>query len=98
MTLISVTAEHIARGEPDSCRFCPVALAINGAFPDAGLIAVDGDHVALCDGPSLSNNWIELDMPDPARRFIEAFDQGGHVEPFTFELDYQRRRHHDRRR
>jgi hypothetical protein len=87
MTAINVTAEHIAKGEHDSCRFCPVALAMKEAFPDAELVAVDSAHVTMGGGPR-RGGWIELDLPDAATRFIEAFDVGDPVQPFTFELDY----------
>jgi hypothetical protein len=87
MTTVSVTAGHIAKGQRDSCRRCPVALAINETFPDTELVAVDSAYVTMGRGP-LRGGWIELELPDAATRFIEAFDCHDPVEPFTFDLDY----------
>jgi hypothetical protein len=87
MTTINVTAGHIAKGEHDSCRFCPVALAMKEAFPDAELVAVDSARVIM-GGGLRRRGWVELDLPDAATRFIEAFDAGDPVQPFSFDLDY----------
>jgi hypothetical protein len=87
MTTVNVTAEHIARGTRDSCRFCPVALAVKEAFPNIELVAVDSAHVTMGGGPR-RGGWIEIDLPDGATRFIETFDIGDPVQPFTFELNY----------
>jgi hypothetical protein len=84
MTAVSVTAGHIAKGVRHSCRLCPVARALTEAFPDAELLAVDSAHVAMGE----PGRWAEVDLPAVATRFIEAFDHGGPVEPFTFDLDY----------
>jgi hypothetical protein len=87
MTTISVTAEHIAKGERDSCRFCPVARAISEALPDIELVAVDSAYASF-GHPDAWPRCREIALPDPATRFIEAFDAGDPVKPFTFELDY----------
>jgi hypothetical protein len=87
MTAVSVTAGHIAKGERDSCRFCPVARAISEALPGIELVAVDSAHVTF-GHPAGWYGWRQIDLPDSATRFIEAFDLGDPVEPFTFELDY----------
>jgi hypothetical protein len=87
MTAVSVTAGHIAKGVRDSCWLCPVALAVKEAFPDAELVAVDSAHITMGGGP-LRGGRTEIDLPDAATRFIEAFDLGDPVGPFTFELDY----------
>lgn len=79
-TVINVTAEDIAAGEQRECDFCPIALALRDAFPDARVISVSPDSVDL-DG-------IEIDLPDIAVEFIHAFDGGEGGEPFSFELDY----------
>jgi hypothetical protein len=84
MTTITVTAEHIAKGVPESCRHCPVALAIKDALPGIELIAVDDTRVhlggAACD--------VKIDLPPAAQHFIEAFDCDDPVEPFSFTVDY----------
>jgi len=84
MTTITVTAEHIARGERQSCTRCPIALAIRDAFPGAISFAVGGPMVMLWTGGSER----EIDLPAEAFKFVNAFDNGRTVEAFTFELDY----------
>ena len=80
MTTINVTAEHIARGEPQDCRLCPVALALGDAFPEATYISVTGLYVRM--------ETREHELPAEAQRFTWNFDSGRPVEPFAFELDY----------
>jgi hypothetical protein len=84
MTTISVTAEHIAKGRPGDCRFCPVALAVEDAFPGTNCW-VARDTLTL-----YSNGRQRLRVPHPGTvlKFIRAFDSADPVEPFTFELDY----------
>lgn len=84
MTIINVTAEHIAKGVRDSCSHCPVALAIREALPHGPGLWVDSAHVTV----GKSGHWTEVGLPDAVTRFIEAFDQGDPVQPFAFELDY----------
>lgn len=85
MTTITVTAQHIAKGGRDSYRRCPVARAVSEALPGVELVAVDSARVSLGFGWP---QYREIDLPDAATRFIEAFDLGDPVEPFSFELDY----------
>jgi hypothetical protein len=84
MTAINVTAEHIAKGFPGDCRFCPVALAVEDAFPGTNCWAAR-DTLTL-----YSNGGPCLRVPHPGSvlNFIRAFDSAGQVAPFTFELDY----------
>ena len=82
MTAVSVTAQHIAAGIPDSCCRCPVALAVAETFPDAEVRAVDGTFVTMGE----PGKWAVIDLPAAAAGFIEAFDGGDQPGPFTFEL------------
>jgi len=74
---IRVTQTDIKNGvENDLCN-CPIALAVKRA---TGLSVV-----RICC------SWIKYkgnhhDTPDAAIKFIEAFDVGKPVEPFTFTL------------
>jgi hypothetical protein len=83
MTTVTVTAEHIARGERDNCVCCPVALAIADAFP--GAIVWVGGARALIDEVG---HDVEADLPVEVEEFVCRFDDDGFGEPFTFELDY----------
>ena len=84
MTTITVTAEHIARGEREDCEGCPVALAIQEAFPDLSYSIVGPEEITM--GPLEAE--ISLPTPREAVFFILAFDNGEPVRPFAFELDY----------
>lgn len=78
---IAVTDQHIAEGEPCSPQQCPVALACI----DAGFIR-----------PAITALWITCSTssgeaiaeytPYETWDFIERFDGGKPVKPFTFEL------------
>ncbi len=75
---ICVTKKDIANGTPTEPDCCPIALAlIRAGFND---VSVDTDNVRLFVGkPSLK-------LPQKAIDFIEQFDNGEEVDPFTFEL------------
>ena len=75
--LIEVTAEDIKKGEQGNCWRCPIALALIRAFRT--------DDVAA-PGPYARINHERLDLPNEVRRFIDDFDNGDEVSPFTFEL------------
>jgi hypothetical protein len=83
MTVISVTAEHIAKGFPGDCRFCPVALAIEDAFPGTNCYAARDALTLYFNGQSL-----RVPHPGSVLKFIRAFDSAEPVEPFSFDLDY----------
>jgi hypothetical protein len=74
---IVVTQEHIDKGKIDHRCLCPIALA----FSDAGL----GDvTVSLNNAYTRTTLWI---LPLEARLFVEEFDSGVEVKPFSFELE-----------
>ena len=77
---IRVTEEHIRKGLPTDCEFCPVAIAVAEAY------GVNHDQVSVDD----DSIWVlgEGTAPSPKEvlAFIEAFDEGYAVGPFEFEL------------
>jgi hypothetical protein len=90
MTTISVTAEHIANGTPGSSWGCAIVLAIRDAFP--GVVDASAGEVTASliieDEYGAPLPGVDLDLPDAACDFVEAFDNEWDVEPFTFDLDY----------
>ena len=86
MTTITVTAEHIARGDRKTCSTCPIALAFDAAIPEAVNLSVTWGYASV---------WLDLGkavtyvLPPAAREFIEHFDGGLPVSPFTFEAQVQ---------
>ena len=84
MTTINVTSQHLTRGIPGDCNTCPVALAIEDAFPNAASVTVGGQYLSFQDGGRV----VVLNIPETGRIAIGAIDRGELLEPFTFELDY----------
>ena len=68
MTTITVTAQHIARGERYSWVCCPVALAIRDALPDVGVVMVR--HECLILGDIL--HLVTLDLPDGVKETVQC--------------------------
>jgi len=90
MTAITVTAQHIARGQPRSAFSCPIAFALEDAFPGTDCYAGrDNMTVYPHDPDGGCAPWsLRVPHPDSVLEFIRAFDSDLPVEPFTFELDY----------
>lgn len=80
---VEVKQEHIFHGRRGNCARCPIALALQEQF------AVIRDRVAVM------NQWLGVycpsqvgfryRLPPGATAFIEDFDDGVPVHPFTFE-------------
>ncbi len=82
---IRVTRKHIKRGKPNESVNCPVALAVAEKSHKRAL--VDQIDIVYRAGP---NKWYIGKTPDIAAAFIEDFDIGKQVKPFTFECDFRR--------
>ena len=80
---VTVTEGHITEGVRGSCSHCPVALALDDAFPDATAYA----NGATFDLWFHAGDAMRFDLPAEAESFILAFDDGDPVEPFTFTVD-----------
>lgn len=77
---IKVTKDDIRNGMVGSALYCPVALAIRRAMPEATDVGV-GFTIA---GFVIGDEEINADLPDEAVQFIRSFDEGDPVEPFEF--------------
>ena len=84
MTAVSVTAEHMANGFPGDCTSCPVALAVEDAFPQATGVTVGHRYISIDDG----GQTVCLIIADDVQDLIHDIDAGDYVEPFSFDLDY----------
>jgi hypothetical protein len=94
---ICVTAEHIAKGKPEQCSKCPIALAILAAFPVLASVAVNPEWASVervaGDDPDVL--FLDAELPQAARDFIAAFDQPSEwhgpspVHPFEFEVTWK---------
>ena len=82
----SITDEDIDNGRQDDCEECPVALAIARELTAEKfcgfLLSVQRERVVINNGEYL--------LPPIAVRFIEEFDSGGTVGPFSFALEVER--------
>lgn len=75
---VNVTQEDIDKGKKGSCSQCPVALA--------GIRSVGKSFYV---GPTMFAfrfNWI-AELPKCVVDFIERFDSGQPVQPFTFDIE-----------
>lgn len=68
----------IDEGEQCDCAKCPVAK---------GIVKATGAPVRVEYHRATIGGRL-FDLPDPAVDFIDAFDSGKPVRPFSFELDY----------
>jgi hypothetical protein len=81
---VNVTSGHIARGNRQHARRCPVAIAIREALPAWSLFRKLTVSVAPCTARA---GFQVGRLPRPAQNFISNFDARFSVEPFTFTLD-----------
>jgi hypothetical protein len=90
--LIEVTAWDIERGWAECGERNPVSLAIRRA---TGIPTSAGPGAAVIDyaTPWQSECWL----PDEAVNWLEAFDKDEPVEPFSFELGFDKDAHETRR-
>lgn len=83
---ITVAAGHIAAGQPEICVSCPIALALTDAIGDPDIqVRVHDDEAVLFRGKRIAR----AELPPEAVRFIDRFDSGQPVEPFTFTLTWR---------
>lgn len=74
---ISIAPRHIRCGTKGSMESCPIALAIKEALLTDN-VKVDGSGIFI------NERKYEVDKKD--LRFIERFDNGERVSPYSFEL------------
>lgn len=81
MRTVTVTQQHISKGQRRSCSGCPVGLAV----ADLGFkwVLVAEDFIEWWR-PDLTGRRYML--PLKAKDFISRFDKGQHVKPFSFRI------------
>lgn len=75
---IQVTRLHIQNGRKQNAFFCPIALSLKEMVYNPNLVCVGLGAISL-SGETHST-------PEIAKQFIEDFDAGKNVEPFSFDL------------
>lgn len=89
---IEVTEHDIKNGQPCAPECCPIALAFRerwGLDEDEEL-HVDKYGILIENGNG--EETFRCPMPDAGCRFIDDFDAGRPVSPFTLTLTYRKRR------
>lgn len=79
--LIQITAEHIRHGKKGSPGACPIALAIMEKCYD---VYVATDYLQVKKQPG--GYFTDMQFPKAVETFIQEFDAGKEVSPFSFTL------------
>lgn len=81
-----VTQEDIDKGSALDGHSCPVYRSLRRSYPN--VYHVDAENVQYnCDGYTPLYDRPKKPLPYEAAAFINRFDQGLPVEPFSFELE-----------
>ena len=79
---VEVTAQDIRRGKRGTCQLCPVAKTVKRVLGR-------GYRVSICDDIYVTAvkgdiGEVSFNMPVEAQTFINNFDYGRPVKPFSF--------------
>lgn len=83
---VTVGNREIQDGKVCHAGECPIAQAINRELDGSFSASAGIDQIALYSANSLKR-W-SVETPPNVRRFMQQYDCGGHVEPFTFDLQF----------
>lgn len=82
---IEVTERCIREGRPRSCTECPVAKAVQLHLPIGHTCSVDSFGLQIKD--KIGHIVYQTSHTLAVYSFITAYDYGGSVSPFSFELE-----------
>lgn len=74
---VRVLKSDIRKGVEGSCSRCPIAIAVRRLAPRGKSVVVTWDEAIL-------GHTTTYDLPRVASRFIDRFDEGKPVKPFSF--------------
>lgn len=84
---VRVTKTDIKEGVPESTSYCPIARALERRHPRrTAEVGINGDEVYIYEAARAYIATLPLEACD----FIHAFDAGELVEPFAFDMDFER--------
>lgn len=83
--LIHVTQKHVDAGKANDCWRCPVALALSDVLMEPWKPIVSGWGVTFVDTVLVVSREVK-EFPLELHCFIDNFDDGIPVEPFSFEI------------
>ena len=88
--VLEVTQEDIDKGIAEDCEKCPIALALIRALKAKnvkfGPVSVDGEHIEVYESPL--GNYESYRVNEKIGKFVEDFDTGKPVLPFSVELEW----------
>jgi hypothetical protein len=84
---ITLEQKHIEQGIRNNPRQCPIALAINERL-DGYFASVGPFDLVLIPASKKFNRFCR--NPLEFKAFMNLFDKGQPVEPFTFDLDIEK--------
>ena len=81
---IKVTKQDIKNGTGNEkeLEYCPIAFAIKRQMKTYFYIKVYGDNIQIL---TVDHSYRYYKLPKKAKDFIQKFDEGKEVKPFTFE-------------
>jgi hypothetical protein len=83
---INVTQEDINNGGKKQCTMCPIALATKRTFPNAIWISVTQAYIRVVNAGD-GERGTEYLSPLGVEQFINDFDRGRPVSPFSFTVN-----------
>tara|TARA_R100000908_G_C3696055_1_gene108424 strand:- start:435 stop:704 length:270 start_codon:yes stop_codon:yes gene_type:complete len=86
---IKVTKEDIKKGRKENIKYCPIALALKRNFK-TDMVEVSQDHETDQIILQIDDDQYDYDQCDNYNDmlyFVQKFDSGLMVEPFTFKIN-----------
>ena len=88
---INVTKEDIKNGQPQNIQCCPIALALRRTFKTDMVEVKKNDEnnqvILQIDDDEYDKDYVS--NHNDIFYFVDSYDDGGQVEPFTFEIKYE---------
>lgn len=89
LTIIAtITQDDIQHGRQQDCRNCPIARAITRELSAGYHAAVDGWSASIRADAYERVALAFADLGSDGERFVRAFDNDDHVEPFTLTITF----------
>jgi hypothetical protein len=83
--IINVTQKDIDEGQQMSCRYCPVAKALDRFYKNPNYVVVESTRFTVQSTHSIEE--YSYPLPVHVTTWIHMFDSGYHVKPIEFEVE-----------
>ena len=84
MVTLEIEKTHIEDGAITSEESCPIALSVLEITKGNCQVRVYTECLNLRLEAGINSVDIEIPLPENARKFIDDFDRGNEVDPFSF--------------